>query len=367
VTPTDSSGQLSKLPASISAWYNGADAPILKSAWSGWKPKGSPPYTVGISYGALTNPFQTGFFNAIQQDLKQSSLVKNVIAYSIPGSTDVQTQLQQYNSLVQQGVDLIFMQPTGTAADQPAIEAAGKAGIPTVGIISNVQSTYALNVDPNEFVDATRTTSILLKNMNGKGSVVEVHGIQGIQVDTDAFKAFQLMLKSCPNVTVAGEVVGNFAPPAAKAAMLQFLSTHPQKIDVVFQTASMGGAIMQAFQQAGRPVVPLDDIQAQAGSIGYWLQNKGRYHGAGAASGPVGNANLTARMGLRLLAGQGPKLNTLFFQNPLITDSNVSAFGQASWDINTPGTVEPPSSAYIQDSVLDNLFSHPENKQGTTI
>jgi ribose transport system substrate-binding protein len=367
VRPADSSGELSKLPGNISAWYNGADAPILNSAWSDWKPKHAAPYTVGISYGALTNPFQTGFFNAIQRDLRQSRMIKNVVAYSIPGSNDIQVQLQQYNSLVQQGVDLIFMQPTGTAADQLAIEAAGQAGIPTVGIISNVQSTYVLNVDPNEFVDATRTTSILLKNMKGKGTVVEVHGIQGVQVDTDAFKAFGLMLNNCPNVTVAGEVIGNFAPPAAKVAMLQFLSTHPQKIDAVFQTATMGAAIMQAFQQAGRPVAPLNDIQAAAGSIGYWLQNKGKYHGAGAASGPVGNANLTARMGLRLLGGQGPKLNTLFFQDPLITDSNVSAFGQSSWDVNTPGTVEPPPSAYIPDSTLDNLFNHPENKQGTTI
>src|SRR5438105_228879 len=88
VRPTDSSGQLAKLPVIVTSGYNGADARILSSAWSGWKPKHSPPYTVGISYGALTNPFQTGFFNALQQDLKQSSLVKSVVAYSIPGPTD---------------------------------------------------------------------------------------------------------------------------------------------------------------------------------------------------------------------------------------------------------------------------------------
>jgi ribose transport system substrate-binding protein len=366
VKPPDPNGVLKKLPTDLQGLYNGASTPVLKSAWANWKPKKKGPYTIGVSWGAITNPFQTYSYNEVQKLLKKSKMVKSVVAYAIPAPTDVATQLQQFNSLVQQKVDLIVLQPQSAASLQPAVDAAGKAGIPVIGAVSAINSKYAFSVSPNEYNDASTLSSALVKQLGGSGTLLEVHGIAAVQVDIDAFTAFKAVLANCPDVKVAGEIVGNFAAPLAKAATLQFLSTHPENIDGVLQTASMAPAIIQAFQQQGRKVPTVIDIQAQRGSLGYWLANKTTYKGVAAPSGPQAFSNLAVRIALRILNGQGPKLNVIYFKNPLVsTAAQLATVAQSSWDINTPGTAETPKADWLTDTDLNSLFNHPELKVST--
>src|SRR5262249_47638784 len=138
---------------------------------------------------------------------------------------------------------------------------------------SPIDSKYAVNVIPNAYVGPALALSSLLRSMNGQGNLLEVHGIPSTSVDKATFAAFAKVLENCPNVHVVGEIDGNFAPPAVKSAVLQFLATHPGKIDGVAQTAVMGPAILQSFIQAGRPVPSITDSVTQKGVLAYWAQH----------------------------------------------------------------------------------------------
>ncbi len=365
VAPKDPQKLVAKLPASLRAEYQGFSGQILPSAWTNWKPKGSPPYTVGVLFEALVNPFQSYAFNLVQKFLKRSKLVGQVIAVTAAKSGDVPGQLQLYESLVQQGVDIIVLQAASASGLAPAVEAAGKKGIPTVGIINPIDTRYSVDVVPNAYVSATRTTAEVMKILGGKGNVLLVHGVPGVQVDVDTFVGFSKMLALCPDVKVVGEINGFFAPPAAKGAVLQWLASHADKVDAVLHTAVMAPAIIQAFLQAGRPVPSVIDIAAQKGSVAYWAQNASKgYKTAGDAGGGTSFANLVTRVTLRMLAGQGPKLSDIMWPHPLLTNANVSNYAQPGWTLDTPGTVENPKPTWLTDKNLDLLFSRPERKDG---
>lgn len=46
--------------------------------------------------------------------------------------------------------------------------------------------------------------------LDGKGSVLHVHGVPGVPSDIDVTAGFEAVLDSCPDLTLAGEVDGMF-------------------------------------------------------------------------------------------------------------------------------------------------------------
>lgn len=358
IAPKDPDGVLASLPANARAWYNAYPVGVYKSQWADWKPKHAAPYTVGLAFGPIINPFQTAIYNGIQDALKKSPLVGKVIPLATPGGGAIAQDVQNYNSLVQQGVDLIIAEPTSTASLADSIQAAANQGIPTIMWINSLDSKYAVNVSSNQWLGADSIGNAI-KHLNGKGNVLGVHGIPSTDVDSFAFDMFHKMLGACPNMKWNGEVVGNFTPPVVQSEVLKFLATHPEKIDLVVQTGVMAPSIIQAFLQAGRPVPLVADEGAQDGSVAWWSQNISKgYFGTGTVTGVNQWTDLAGRVALRMLAGQGLKINTLLIVPVTLSNTNVKSYVDPSWTISTPGTVDAKPPDLPSDSLLNAYFSN---------
>lgn len=94
--PADPDGVLASLPAQYRSNYNGYTGTIHKSAWANWTPRHPAPWRVGVSFSQIS-------------------------------PLDVTQQLQQFNSPVQQGADLIIYEPLAPAPFAPAVDEAAKA------------------------------------------------------------------------------------------------------------------------------------------------------------------------------------------------------------------------------------------------
>jgi ribose transport system substrate-binding protein len=362
VAPNDPQKTLGTATATAKSYYNGWPFQLHKSLLANWKPKGKGPYTVGVLFDGLTNPFQAYTFNLLQKFLRRSPAIGKVIGVaSEPGNAT--KQVQAYQSLVQQGAKVIIVQPTSAPAFLPVVRAALKQGVATVSYINPLSDPSAVSVGPNVYTSAGAALAAFLKQLGGKGDLLGVHGIRVTPVDQSTWAIFKQLLAACPNVKLVGEIDGNFAPPAVRAAVLQFLASYPGKVDGVFHTAVMGPSIIGAFQQAGRTVPPVTAMAAQKGEMGYWAQNAGKgYKSTGFAGGPTALSNLITRVTLRLLAGQGAKTTDIPWPQPLITPANYKQYSNPSWTLETPGTVEQPVSTFWKDKDLDSLFVHPERK-----
>lgn len=357
---------MKKLPAATQAYYKGYTQfdPLLTSKWANFKPKKKTGFTIGVSFNALINPFNAALFKEVQDDLKKSKAVSKIVPLTASSPTDIQGQVQQFNSLVQQKVDLIITLAGSGPAFTGPINAAAKAGIPTISLINDVQTPASVNISPNVYQNYAPGIETLINAVGQKGNVVYVQGIPGTATDTGGLKITKQLLAPCKNMKLIGQVVGNYIPPVVISATAQFLASHPQPIAAAFQTGAMAPYVMQGFQKAGRKVPPTLDVGAQLGSLAYWHDNLSKgYKGAGTAGGDAGLANEAANVAFRILGGQGPKFNSVLWYQPQITVKNLSTFYKSGSSLTTPGTSEGGGAkTQLPPSVMNSLFNHPNNK-----
>lgn len=362
VAPNDPQKALTGTTVKVKTYYNGWPFQLYKSQLANWKPKGKGPYTVGILFDGLSNPFQAYVFNSLQKFLNRSPAVDKVIGV-VSEAGNPTKEVQNYQSLVQQGADLIIVQPSSAPAFLPVVKDALKQGVATVAYINPLSDASAVSVGPNVYTSGGQAFANLLKLKGGKGNFLGVHGIRVTAVDKSTWGIYNSLLAACPDVKLVGEIDGNFAPPAVRAAVLQFLATYPGPIDAVFHTAVMGPSIIGAFQQAGRTVPSVTAMAAQKGDLAYWSDNASKgYTTSGFAGGPTSITNLMTRVVLRMLAGQGPKVSDIPWPQPQITPANYKQYAKPGWTLTTPGTVEQPRSTHYSEREMDSLFAHPERK-----
>jgi ribose transport system substrate-binding protein len=158
---------------------------------------------------------------------------------------------------------------------------------------------------------------------------------------------------------VGGEIYGGFSESLAKSETLKYLATHPQKVDGLTTLAGESVGTLKAFQQTGRPIPPAAEVGMDKGFLGYWQENQSKYHASSTSLPPVAAARALHEVAMRMLAGQGVKLNSLIGRNPVITDANLSDWAEPGWNINTPGTVPGDPQSFLPSKYLDDFFNNP--------
>jgi len=356
VAPKDPQNVVAALPHDVSAAYNGYTGEVLPSAWAGWKPSHPAPYKVAILSDPPVNAFQTTLFESMTSALKKSGDVQVVANVSPQAQNDVPGDLQLFNQLVADKPDLIIAEPLAPAPFVGAIDAAGKAGIPVVTAWEPVPTASSIGVGVNNWLQAATLAAKVVQKMGGKGSVLMVHGIPGVQQDSDAFAGFQAVLAQCPDITVAGEVTGNYNPAATKGATLQFLSSHPAQIGGVLESGVMTTGVIQAFQQLGRPVPAIADVGSTQGSVAFAHDNKSSYSMFGTSTPDAAIGEAVAQVAIRTLHGDGPVLNQLITEPKYITADNLGTVYESGWTLSSPGDAALPGDTFMTDEQLNAFF-----------
>lgn len=356
VAPNDPQHVVASLPASDASGYNLYQEPVLPSAWAHWKPTHPGPYKVAILWQPVVNTFVPAVLNSLTSALKASGKVQIVASVAPQNPTDIPGDLQLFNQLVAMKPDLIIAFPLAAGPFVAPINAAGKVGIPVVTPWSPVPSAYSIAVNANFTEEAASVAADVAQQIGGKGTVLEVHGIPGIQVDSDTFAGFNAALARCPGIQVAGTVTGDFSTAATKAAVLQFLSTHPGKIDAVLQTGTMTPGVIQAFQQLGRPIPAIGDGGSTQGSIAYAYQNASSYKEWGSSTPDAALGQVFAQVTLRTLAGDGPKINNMVTTLKPITNANLAQVYQSGWTLTSPDDASIPGDDFMSAQQLSTYF-----------
>lgn len=349
---TDQSGVLASLGSSYTSQFNGYATPIFKSAYASFKPKGSPPYTVGVSVTAPISPTQAALIPLLVKDLHAVKKVGKVTVLTSP-PTGLTTQLQQAHSLIQQHVSFIVAEPLVPQAFIPIAGAAAQAGIPFVSLINSTPTAASINISPNSVADALTSGATLAKMIGGKGLVLGVHGIPSTGVDQQEFKGWKAAFAKCSQIKFDDSIVGQFQPAVAKAQMLSYLSSHPQPVAGVVQTAGMTSGILQAFQQTGRPVPVIVAAGPTAGDLVFFKSHPDRLASAFSIT-PSGVAGAAAYTISQLIAGHGPKISELASLSADINASNLAQWIPAGATASDQNVVEGP---WLPTSYLAPLFN----------
>jgi ribose transport system substrate-binding protein len=346
------------LPDELKAQYDGAPQKVLPSAWDNWTPP-KKPWKWCHSESYQGNPWRV----TVTKELKRlvDGLIKDgtVSSFEVSDSNnDVSQQINQIRAFIAKGCSIITSIPGSATGLNDAVDAAAKAGIPFVTAAGSVTSPNAINVDSNYARWGYDMISAIGKALPDGGNVLMVEGIAGHPIVAQERQGADKALAENPKLKVVRSVNGNWTANVTKTVVLQAIATNPAKIDAVWTTGSESRVVAEAFAEAGRPA-PLITGSITGDALGYWKAHPDKYRFEGNAVLPHWTAETLFRVGLRMLDGQKPKLNTLLIPIPPVHGNEL---GEWYKDCMTPDAVSvfpiPPKDP-MPVAWMDAYFKNP--------
>jgi ABC-type sugar transport system substrate-binding protein len=361
VGPSNPSGVYASLPANLKAIYASFPGQLIASPWATTKITAKPPWKIGFIAFAITNPYNADVLTGLKKQFaiaKQAGLVTGSLLTNIPATSAASTAEQQISAIqqmVREGVNAIILLPVDSVAEAPAINAAGKAGVPV--ILADTppapNTPYAIAAWSQNQVQADAGTLGIIK----QGNIVIVKGIAGNENDVVLSNQAIADLKNCPNIHLAATLYGSWDEGTAKTVVAQYIASHPQPLAGAIQDGGMMAGIVEAFQANGLKVPPIADGECYGGDLSWWLANKSTYHTvAGCFNGFQGSYTYFD-VALRVLDNKGPKYNVLEMPTPAITNANLATFAQPGLPLSSSAEVGGPDTAWCDDTCLNKYFN----------
>ena len=363
----DPDGAFKKLPKEIQARYGPYPYEIKATPWEAFKGKPKP-WKIGLITFPVGSPWLADVIKQVGTEFnkaKAKGLVEGTLQKYIQPSYATATPEQQINAIqqmVRDGVDGILLLPLAGPPLAPSIDAAGKAGVPVV-ILDNVVSDakYAVNVWSQNNSPAAAGVAGLVKT----GNVLFVRGIAGNPVEQAFQDAAVTDVKACPGLKIVGTIYGKWTNATAKAETVKWLAAHPDtKIDAVIQNGIMMAGIVQAFQQAGRPVPPISGGGCQGGDLSWWLKNKATYKTVANCFNGFQTGWSEFRLLSRILDGRGLRVADIHIPVPIVTNANLHIYATPGKPLSWPGEPRGPIDGWASNKTLDGYFHKPGNPGG---
>jgi ribose transport system substrate-binding protein len=361
VGPSNPSGVYASMPANLKSIYSSYPNELIQSPWATTKITAKPPWKIGFIAFAITNPYNQDVLTGLQQQFakaKAAGLVTGSLITNIPATMAASTAEQQISAIqqmVSQGVNAIILLPVDSVAEAPAINAAGKAGVPV--ILADTppapNTPYAVSAWSQNQVEADAGALGLIKS----GNIIMVKGIAGNENDVVLYNQAIADLKNCPNIHVAATLYGNWDEGTAKTVVAQYIASHPQPLAGAIQDGGMMSGVIQAFEATGAKVPVIADGECGGGDLSWWLAHKDTYKTVAGCFNGFQGAYTYMDVTLRVLDNKGPKYNVLEMPTPAITNANLAQFAKPGLPLSSTEEVGGPQTAWCDDACLDKYFT----------
>lgn len=258
---TDEASKTEK-PAETTA----ADSTSKETA-AGAKDSGS--IKIGATYYSLQNEFTMRMDNAGKQYCKD----QGIEFYSYDGNYDAATQLQQVETMIENGVDAIILNPQDAVACAAAVELAHKNNIPVVGVNTMVESDLLTSYVGSQDVSAGEDIMKYMIDYMGKDAfnIVIIEGPMGQSAQLQRIEGIENILKEHPNIKELARNTANWSRSEAMTLMETWLNTYGDDIHaVIAENDEMALGARQAIEAAGKniPCIGVDGIADAVTAVG---------------------------------------------------------------------------------------------------
>ena len=309
-------------------------------------------YVVGVSNTLTGNGWREEMICSIKAQAEASGKVSKVIVANRNGGPS--EQISDIRNLISAGANIIIINPSDREALNPVIKQAADKGIVVVSVDQAVTApeAYVLTNDQVEY--AKLGAKWLFDKLGGKGSVVEMRGIDGVPGDTDRHQGFTQVLKDYPDIKVTSSVFMGWSQNKSAEQMKELLASGKQ-IDGVW-TSGIDKTVVDAYQTAGKPFVPVVGADNN-GFIGQMIDMKDKGVTGAAVSNPpaVGAAGL----GLALAVLDKKDVPHMVKITPTVwdNDNNVAELKKAynpKLDPYYSDKIDiPPYTSFTMDQLID--------------
>jgi ribose transport system substrate-binding protein len=196
-----------------------------------------------------------GWLNAINENAKREAGKYSDVELKITeGSNDATQQASQIQTLVNQKVDVLIILPADGKQLTPAGRTAMNAGIPVINLdrIFDTPQAYRTWIGGDNYRMGLNAGNYIAGRLNGKGTVVELAGIDTLPLTQDRTRGFDDALKNYPQIKKVGRAAAEFNVQTGQARMAELLQAHPTFDALWNHDDDQGIGALQAIKQAGR-------------------------------------------------------------------------------------------------------------------
>ena len=178
-------------------------------------------------------------------------------------------QVQQIDSLVNDGIDLLIVAPNQVQTISPAIDRAYDKGIPVIVFERKTNSQkYTAFISADNYEMGHVMGEYIASRLGGKGSVLEIKGLEGSSPAIERHNGFMDALKDAPGISVVESLQGDWTEPTACEITRQWLANHRDtKVDLVFGANDRTAMGARKVLGTGVLYCGIDGLPGPAGGI----------------------------------------------------------------------------------------------------
>ena len=224
---------------------------VVLMAITGCTPKKSDRYVIGVSQCSADI-----WREKQNAELKMGAYLQGNVELRFAAAYDSdERQVQQIDSLLATGIDLLIVAPNQVATISPAIDRAYDKGIPVIVFErkTNSQKVSAF-ISADNYEMGRIMGEYIAAQLHGKGRVMEIMGLEGSSPAIDRHNGFTHALKNFPDITVVATLQGDWTEESAAKAVDNYRGDL-SNIDFVFgenDRMAMGARKALLAQDANR-------------------------------------------------------------------------------------------------------------------
>lgn len=177
-------------------------------------------------------------------------------------------QVQQIDSLVATGIDLLIVAPNQVATISPAIDRAYDKGIPVIVFERKTSShKFTAFMSADNYEMGRVMGDYIASQLKGRGRVLEVMGLKGSSPAIERHKGFMDAIKSYPSIVVVDSLQGDWTEQSAIDA-IQNYQGNLNDIDFVFgQNDRMAMGARKVLSSPNTKYCGIDGLPGENGGI----------------------------------------------------------------------------------------------------
>jgi len=199
---------------------------------------------VALVLKTLNSPFFIDMERGAQEAAKRLGV--NLTVQAAEREVDVDKQMQIIENLIQTGIKVLLVTPSGSKEIAPAIAKANKAGIRVVVVDTRVDAGAARDagitidsyIGSDNYEGGKMAGSYLVQATGGKASVGVLEGIPGHETGDQRLRGFKDAVKDAKGIKIVASQTANWERDQGFTVFQNMLEAHPE-IDAVFSANDM--------------------------------------------------------------------------------------------------------------------------------
>lgn len=205
---------------------------------------------IGLSVSTLNNPF----FVSMKDGVEKEAEAQGMDVVVVDAQNDAAKQVSDVEDLIQQGVDVLLINPTDSSAVSTAVQSANSLGIPVVTLDrSSEKGEVATLVSSDNEKGGKMAAEYMVEQLGEDAKVAELEGVPGASATRERGSGFHTVADEQLNVTA--KQTANFDRTEGLNTMENILQGNPDLEAVFAHNDEMALGAYQAIQSSGRDVL----------------------------------------------------------------------------------------------------------------